>query len=102
MKHINPAIAHLSLDTMVVQNKQIFASELDDDVVMANFDREKYYGLNGVGARIWQLIQTPTAVALICGHLMEEFDVDATTCQREVVAFVREMLNAEIATIHTA
>lgn len=92
----------LPLETKIVRAQGILASAIDDEMVMANLKTDTYYGLDPVSTRIWQLIETPQALAAICETLVTEFTVDLETCQREVAAFVQELLDAQIATIAQA
>lgn len=99
MKKAASELNNVSLETRIVQGKDIFASDIDDEVVMANLNTDKYYGLNPVSTRIWHLIAEPTSVSDICTQLLTEFDIDEETCRNEVMVFVHELLNAEMAVI---
>jgi hypothetical protein len=41
-----------------------------------------------VGARIWELIETPQTVESLCAALIDEYDVDPATCRAEVDSFL--------------
>lgn len=83
--------ARIGDNTIVVQNTEPVAVEVDRSVVMMSLERGKYYGLEGVGGRIWQLIEEPRSVAELCTTLEREFDVDHEQCRREVVEFLTEL-----------
>jgi len=46
-----------------------------------------------VASRIWQLCDGRHAVRDIAARLVEEFDVDLPTAERDAAEFVREMLD---------
>jgi len=48
----------------------------------------RHVGLSEVGARIWELIETPQTIESLCGALVAEYDVDLATCRAEVDAFL--------------
>jgi hypothetical protein len=73
-----------------------------EGLVMLNPDRGDYVGLSRVGARIWELIETPREVAEICALLVSEFDVTPETCRVEVEAFVAELLRNGVAGLEPA
>ena len=50
-----------------------------------------YFELNEVGARIWELIETPSDVATVCEELQREFEVSPEICKAEVDSFLAEM-----------
>jgi hypothetical protein len=49
---------------------------LDQESVLLNLDTERYFGLDSVGTRMWQLVTSaPTIDSAYC-QLIEEFDAD--------------------------
>lgn len=92
----------LDLITIIVQDQNIIASPIDDEVVMANLKTDKYYGLNPVSTRIWHLLEEPQRLSDLCDVLMSEFDVDEATCQTEVLSFTQALYDAEMVTIVAA
>jgi hypothetical protein len=71
-------------------------SELNDEVVILNLKNGKYYGLNPVGARIWELLQEPVSVEKIERAILSEYDVDREVCAREVEEFLTLMRDEEL------
>lgn len=57
-------------------------------MVMLNAKKGQYFTLNAVGSHIWDLIETPSSMDDICTTLMKEFEVDRTTCEKEVNNFI--------------
>jgi hypothetical protein len=55
-----------------------------------------YYTLDGVGLRLWDLIQEPRHVGDICERLLEEFDVPADLLLRDVMVLLGELYEAEL------
>jgi hypothetical protein len=52
---------------------------LDEESVLLNLNTERYFGLDPVGTRMWQLVTSaPTIEAAYC-QLIDEFDVDPET-----------------------
>jgi len=49
--------------------------------------------LNEVASRIWELCDGRRTVREIAGRIVEEFEVDLATAERDVADFVREMLD---------
>jgi hypothetical protein len=61
------------------------------EVVILDLKSGTYYGLDVIGARIWSLIEQPTSVSAIRDAIMADYDVDAETCEQDIVAFVEKM-----------
>lgn len=58
---------------MVTANQ--LSTELGGEVVILGLQDSVYYGLTNVGARIWQLVQTPRTLAEIAAILASEYEV---------------------------
>ncbi|AGA92228.1 Coenzyme PQQ synthesis protein D (PqqD) [Thioflavicoccus mobilis 8321] len=77
--------------SVIRQSEEQVAAEVDGEVVMMSVEQGNYYGLDEVGSRIWQLIETPTTLADLCEDLTKEFDVEPATCEEDVVRFLEEL-----------
>jgi len=69
----------------------VFTAPLDDALLMMNVSTGTYYGLNGVAARIWELLEQPTTEAALIEQLLAEYDVDASACAEQVTAFLARL-----------
>jgi hypothetical protein len=70
--------------------------DLNGEAVILNLKNGKYYGLNGVGSRIWDLVQTPISSGEIESVILLEYDVALELCQRQVSEFLKQMLAEEL------
>lgn len=82
------------------RNEQIIDGELDDNQVMMHLDKGKFFGLNPVAKRIWQLIETPKTIEEIIALLLEEYDVQETQCLQEVNEFLDKAIQCNIVIIN--
>jgi hypothetical protein len=65
----------------------------EEGAVLLNLDTGVYFGLNPVGARIWELLENPRSEAQLQATIAEEFEVDpdvALTDVREFLAGLNE------------
>ena len=67
------------------------SSDLDGDAVILNLNSGVYFGLNPVGARVWELIQQPRTIDEICDAVRQEFEVDSDRCQRDLTNLLEQM-----------
>jgi len=86
--------------TVVSRNEEPVAVEVDHTVVMLSIAQGMYYGMEGVGRRIWALLDTPRTVASLCDRLMEEFEVDRTECEADVREFLEQLRQSNLIRIH--
>jgi len=91
----------LSLGAKVVVIPEQVSVDLTDEAVVLSLKDGVYYGLNDVGARIWELIQTPRIVSSICSVLEEEYEVDSQQCQEEVLALLTQLQEWELLKVGT-
>ena len=64
---------------------------MDGEVVILDLQSGTYYGLDVVGASVWTLIEQPVCLGAIREAIMSEYDVDAETCDRDILAFLDKM-----------
>jgi hypothetical protein len=67
------------------------SATVGDELVMMSAEHGAYLGLSAVGARIWELIESPCEADAICRQLTEEFEVEPETCRVEVMQFLEEL-----------
>jgi hypothetical protein len=67
------------------------SAKVGDELVMMSADTGGYVGLTEVGARIWELLETPQEKRALYSKLQEEYDVSAETCCADVDAFLNEL-----------
>jgi hypothetical protein len=68
------------------------AAKVGDELVMMSAEKGDYIGLSAVGARIWELIETPQDVDAVCTRLQDEFEVTPEVCRAEVETFLNELV----------
>ena len=81
----------LSLADRVSRRPDTLSADIDDGAVALDVARGACYGFDGVGARIWALIETPVAIGDACAALMELYEVDDAACRGDVLRFLAEL-----------
>ena len=74
-----------------IRNNETITGRLQDELVMMDIDKGKYFSLNPVATRIWDLLEKPLSIDELCNLLMEEYDVEAGQCFSEVESLLAEM-----------
>ena len=78
-------------DLLIIAAKDQISRDLNGEAVILNMKSGVYCGLNEVGARIWQLIQEPVNIKRIRDTLLEEFDVEPSRCERDVLTLLQQL-----------
>ena len=81
----------LTRESVISQVEEIVASDIDGETVMMSIESGKYYGLDDIGSRIWEFIEKPIKVSDLIDTLLERFDVDRETCEKDVLKFLNEL-----------
>jgi Coenzyme PQQ synthesis protein D (PqqD) len=83
--------APLSVHSIIVATQEQVSCRLGDESAILNLENSFYYGLNPVGARVWNLLQQPRSVRELCDILLEEFEVEADRCERDLLDLLEKM-----------
>ena len=69
------------------------AISVDGKLVLVHVLEDRTYGLEGIGLRIWELLDGDGWVELgaVVAALCEEFEVDASACLRDVAVLLEEL-----------
>lgn len=81
----------VTLDTMIVASEQHTTTTVDDEVVILNTEQGLYQGLDGVGPRVWELLEEPKRVRTIRNLLAAEYNVSPERCEADLVPFLEEL-----------
>ena len=78
--------------SVVVATKDQVSCDLAGEVAILNVKSGVYYGLDPVGARIWNLMQEPREVVEIQNTITGEYDVDPGQCSRDLMSLLEKLL----------
>lgn len=57
----------------------------------------RYYALNPVARAIWEFLDQERSTQDIRAHVLERFDIDKQACERDVDAFLKDLLREGLA-----
>jgi hypothetical protein len=80
----------------VILNQELLQSEIDGETIMMSIDNGKYYGLNTVASRIWEIIKDEPLFAEIVEKLVTEYDIDKTQCEKETKDFLIKLIENKL------
>jgi hypothetical protein len=81
----------ITLQTIVQRNSNLVTSKIDGEIVMMSIDNGEYYGLDEVGSRIWELIESPIVVEELIRILTDEFEVQRNNCIQDTMDFLEDL-----------
>lgn len=93
-----PTAAPLLPDAFASQrftvSPRVLCQEVAGEAVLLDLDSEKYFGLNAVGLRIWQLLQTGDDPAAILRTLEREYEAEPATLAADLQDLVQRLHQA--------
>lgn len=79
-----------------IRNNKTISGRLHDELVMMDLDQGKYFSLNSVATRIWELLERPMLPVELTNVLVEEYEIGVDQCREEVDDFLAEMVKLGI------
>ncbi len=67
---------------------------LEGDAVLMHLTSGVYYGLDSVGASVWQKLEEPVSREEICRYIAETFDVEPSVCRADIQVLLTELEEA--------
>jgi hypothetical protein len=72
---------------------EVLMRRLGDEAVLLHLGTETYFGLDEVGARFWRTLIEKPSVEAAFEALRDLYDVDANDLQRDLTAFLDELMD---------
>lgn len=90
----------IGLDSVIYKNPDIDDTEIDGEKVMMDLDKGKYFMMNEVGSRVWEIIDISKSVKEIIEILCSEYEIDEEQCCNIVSDFLGSLNNAELISLN--
>lgn len=81
----------LGRDSVVVAAADVVSADLGKEKALLSMADGVYYGLNPVGAAIWDLVQEPRTVEELRDALVARYEVDPERCEEDVLAVIAKL-----------
>jgi hypothetical protein len=81
----------LSGSTIVTVNKDYVYCNVEDEMVLLGMEDGIYYGLNPVGAFIWEQIKEPKTIDAVKDAILAEYDVEKGECENDLMILLQEL-----------
>lgn len=87
------------LPKRVIPSSDVLFRELEGEAVMLDLGSERYYGLDEVGARIWQLLEEHHDVETVISEMLAEYDVEEEQLRSDLSVLIENLADAGLVTI---
>lgn len=79
---------HVTLASQIELSDDVLVQEIDGEAILLDLAGERYFGLDPVGTRIWQLAAELPALRAVHARLCEEFDADPARIEADLIDLV--------------
>ncbi|PKM66612.1 MAG: PqqD family protein [Firmicutes bacterium HGW-Firmicutes-2] len=87
---------NLELSDRIIRREDISTTTIDGELGMMSEEKGKYYTLDFIGTRVWELIEQSLTVDQLVVILMKEYDVDRLTCEVDLIELLEKLLKEEL------
>jgi hypothetical protein len=82
--------------------EHVLARKASGETVLLNLDNEQYYGLDGAGARFWDLVEAGTTLGEALTALLREYEVERETLEADLTALVADLQENDLVRVGVA
>jgi Coenzyme PQQ synthesis protein D (PqqD) len=86
----------ISQSSIIAAVQEQVSSDLAEESVILNLKTGVYYGLNAVGAWIWNRIQEPQTFSWLSEEIAAEYKIDPDRCERDLLALLQDLFAAQL------
>ncbi len=94
--------ADLSVHSIVIATPEQVSCPLGEESAILNLKNTVYYGLNPVGARVWNLLQQARTVGELRDAILDEYDVEAGRCESDLLELLEKMRTEGLIQVRSA
>ena len=82
--------------TTVQLDPSLLYSRVGDEIVLLTVESGKYFKVDPVGSRIWELIKEPTTIQNLCELLVEEYEISSEQCYEDTIPFLESLIKDDL------
>jgi hypothetical protein len=84
-----------SLDerSRVTISPSVYARAFGDEVVLLEFGKGEYFGLDAVGAAVWRRLEAGDDLGAAAEHIVAQYEVGRDEALRDIVNLVAQLRN---------
>ena len=85
-------MVEITPDTKLTIPTQVMSRLVDDQTVLLDLESGMYFGLEGVGKRIWESVSEGRSLGEIAEVISSEFEVDEDQALADAITFASDLL----------
>lgn len=77
----------------VTVSPEVMAQKVVDELVLLDMASEKYFVLNGVGTRIWELIRDKKDLQTVFDTLRDDYEVESARLAQDLEELLKKLVD---------
>jgi hypothetical protein len=82
----------IAFERRVVVPAHVVVQEVEGESVLLNLDSERYFGLDEVGTRMWEVLTATASVQAAYDALLAEYDVAPDVLQQDMTELIEQLV----------
>lgn len=75
---------------------QAIANRVGDQMVVLHLANGTYFGLDPIGALLWEGLTSGASPSAVCDKVLEQFEVDRETAEHDLRTFLGELAESDL------
>lgn len=92
-----PKSAPIMLSHRLLRSEEVLFQNLGGEAVLLDLSSETYFGLNEVGTRVWDLLESTSLLSDVCTRLQAEYDVERDRAEADLLELASRLIEAGLA-----
>lgn len=92
-------MSNQSLPKTVKVSDNVLFQQINNECVLLNMESEQYFGLDDVGARIWEILSEDGDTEKAIAKLQTEYDTDAETLRKDLSTLLTELESEKLISV---
>ena len=92
----------MDLNQVITLSPDVISQEVSGETVLLDLNSENYFGLDEVGTRIWQLIESSGKLQDIYDTLLAEYEVEADQLLEDMEVLLTDIEKAGLVSLQAA
>lgn len=89
-------MSNLYLPKAVKISENVLFQEIEGECVLLNMESEQYFGLDEVGARMWQILAQGGDPLKVLTQMQLEYETDEETLRKDLSNLLEELKNEDL------
>lgn len=75
---------------------QAIANSVGDEMVVLHLANGTYFGLDPIGALLWEGLQSGALASDVCDQILERYEIDRETAENDLRQFLGELASSDL------